>query len=191
MARNAGFRGAGLVTVVALALAESGGQSCARNPSGATGILQFMPATAAGVGLSDPTDAQASFQSAYRLSRQGTSWSDWQAYSNGAWLQYRDQVQALAGPGAQAASSQTRLGSVGDAISGAVGRTIGSARGAGQSLQAGAQVLVGVLLLAAAGGLFAYLLLTRTDVGRGAARVGRDTGRALADVAGAAVALVK
>ena len=34
MARNAGFQGAKLVTAVAIAMAESGGQSCARNASG-------------------------------------------------------------------------------------------------------------------------------------------------------------
>lgn len=190
MAGNAGFGGIGLVTVVALALAESGGQSCARNASGATGILQFMPATAAGVGLSDATDAQASFQAAYRLSRQGTSWSDWQAYTNGSWLQFRDQVQALAG-GAAGASSQTGLGSVGDAITGAVGRAVGSARGLGDSLQSGAQVLFGVLIIAAGAGVLGYLLLTRTDVGRGTLRVGRDTGHALSDVVSAALMLVK
>lgn len=191
MARNAGFKGAGLVTAVAVALAESGGQSCAHNPSGATGILQFMPATAAGVGLSDPTDAQASFQAAYRLSRQGSSWSDWQSYTNGSWLQYQGQVQALAGPGAPAAGSQTRFGSVGDAISGAVGRTIGSARGAGLGLESGGQVLVGVLVLAAGAGLLVYLLMTRTDVGRGAVRVGRDTAQAVTDVVKAAAVLLE
>ena len=50
-----------------MALVESNGNPSARNPSGASGLYQFVPKTAAAYGLSDPFDAQASANAAARL----------------------------------------------------------------------------------------------------------------------------
>jgi len=46
---------------------ESNGNPNARNPSGAAGMFQFMPATAKQYGLTDPMDATASADAAARL----------------------------------------------------------------------------------------------------------------------------
>lgn len=50
-----------------MAQVESSGDPGASNPSGAAGLYQFMPKTAAAYGLSDPYDPDASAQAAARL----------------------------------------------------------------------------------------------------------------------------
>ncbi len=50
-------------------MAESNFNPFARSPAGAQGIAQFMPATAAAVGLSDPFDAAAAIDAQAHLVR--------------------------------------------------------------------------------------------------------------------------
>jgi hypothetical protein len=173
MARQANFQGQGLVTIVAVSQAESGGDTCARNPSGATGILQFMPGTAAGYGL-DPTDPQASFDAAYKLSQQGTVFSAWSAYTQGSFQRFVGQVQAALSSAPGGASGPAGGNPVSDAITGALGAVRGSLAGTGQALQSSGQVLVGILVMAAGGAVLGYLLLTRTAAGRGVVRGVKD-----------------
>jgi len=49
--------------------AESGFNPFARSPAGAQGIAQFMPGTAAGIGLADPFDADAAIDAQGHLMR--------------------------------------------------------------------------------------------------------------------------
>jgi hypothetical protein len=182
MARQAGFTGLGLVTIVAISVAEAS-STCSRNPSGATGILQFMPGTASHYGLTDATDPQASFDAAYRLSQQGTVFSAWSTYTGGQYQQHVADVQRAAGQAATASSASSGGNPVSGAISGAVGTVRGSLASTGQAVQSGGQVLIGTLIMAAGGALLVYLLLTRTDAGRGIMRGARNA-------AGAAIAVV-
>lgn len=94
LAETAGFTGDAALTIAAIAMAESGGNPNALNQqSGATGILQFMPATWQGLvdqgqATGSPTDPLSAFQAAYALSKQGTNFSDWETFTNGAYQQY-------------------------------------------------------------------------------------------------------
>lgn len=95
LAEMAGFQGDAALTIAAIAMAESGGNPNAHNPSGATGILQFMPETWQGLvdqgrASGDPTDPMSAFQAAYELSKGGTDFSDWETFTNGMYQQYMD-----------------------------------------------------------------------------------------------------
>lgn len=95
LAEMSGFTGDAALTIAAIAMAESGGNPTAHNPSGATGILQFMPATWQGLvdqgqATGDPTDPLAAFEAAYALSKQGSDFSDWETFTTGAYQQYMD-----------------------------------------------------------------------------------------------------
>ncbi|MPV99815.1 transglycosylase SLT domain-containing protein [Bombella apis] len=74
----------------AVAMQESGGNANAVSSVGAQGLLQLMPATARGLGVTDPFDADQ-------------SWSAGQKYLSQLLLKYHDQMKALAaynwGPG--------------------------------------------------------------------------------------------
>jgi hypothetical protein len=52
-----------------VAVQESGGNPLAKNPSGASGLFQFMPSTASQYGLTNPFDAQASTFAAAALTK--------------------------------------------------------------------------------------------------------------------------
>lgn len=58
-----------ITTLTAIALAESGGRTNATSPSGAMGIFQFMPETAAGIGLRNPYDPTQAAAGALKLAR--------------------------------------------------------------------------------------------------------------------------
>jgi hypothetical protein len=79
MAYNAGFRGNDLETIVAIALRESGGNPTQVNPtSGATGVLQFLASTWAGYGgVGSPTNAQESFNIAFKAEQARGGFGDW------------------------------------------------------------------------------------------------------------------
>jgi murein DD-endopeptidase MepM/ murein hydrolase activator NlpD len=86
----AGARDPNQITILtAIAMAESGGNPAVPNAqgSGALGLFQFTPTTAALVGLADPTNAPASAAAALRLvSQQG--YGAWEAFTKGTYLRY-------------------------------------------------------------------------------------------------------
>ncbi len=84
-ARAAGFKGAGLLTIVAIAYAESGLSASAKNcnnPGGTCdrGILQFNSFYHSEVSDSCAYDPVCSFKQAYRVSNGGTSFTPWVSY---------------------------------------------------------------------------------------------------------------
>lgn len=97
-AQQAGFRGNALTTAIAIAMAESGGNTTAtnHNTNGTTDYglwqinsvhSQYSPALL----LNNPLyNAQA----AYTLSSNGSNWQPWTTYNTGAYRQYLPQAQA-------------------------------------------------------------------------------------------------
>lgn len=106
---GAGFNGRGLVTAIAVALAESNGNPSAHNTNGedSRGLWQINVAAHpqyASYNLYDPlTNAQV----AYAISSGGTSWTAWSTYLNGAYLGYWSQAQQLAGVSGSSAPPPT------------------------------------------------------------------------------------
>jgi len=106
----AGFRGSSLVTAVAIALAESGGNPAARGdvslqtskwgPS--VGLWQIRSLNGVrrtgdvrdAFALDDP---QFNARSAFNISSGGTNFSPWSMYTNGGYKKYLGQAQAAAG----------------------------------------------------------------------------------------------
>lgn len=85
LAANAGFSGGDLTKAVAVALAESGGNPNALNPSGASGLWQVMWKLH---GLSgNAFDPQTNANAAYQVFRQ-QGWNAWTTYTSGAYLVY-------------------------------------------------------------------------------------------------------
>lgn len=93
-ARNAGFSGNGLATVVALAWRESGFSPTAQNPQAvivngknyghATGIIQFLESTFNGVFPSGNIwDPQQQFNAAFKASNGGLNFGPWTSDQNG------------------------------------------------------------------------------------------------------------
>jgi hypothetical protein len=123
-AQRAGFSGAGLATIVAIAQAETAGtlDTMAYNPNdpngGSFGVLQingahFGEAWAGGVmSQAQADDPQIAFNYAYVLSQKGTNFNDWGTYNpkNGttpAYLQYMNKTRS---PVAAPVSSSTSSG---------------------------------------------------------------------------------
>ncbi len=102
-ARQAGFTGASQVIIVAIAIAESGLDSNAKNlkdPNGGSwGVLQINGAhfqsgtTTQQCALNPP----CAFQFAFGLSKQGRDFHDWGAYTNNSYAQFLPQVQSISG----------------------------------------------------------------------------------------------
>jgi len=118
---------------------ESGFNPQAKSPVGATGIAQFMPGTAAGMGI-DPTDPYASLDAAARMDAQnlqkyGGDWSKTlAAYNAGGgnvdkyggvppFSETQSYVQSILGAGAQTAKNVVQQGVQGaqQAVQGVVG----------------------------------------------------------------------
>lgn len=80
-AQGAGFRGRGLVRAVAVALAESGGKTNARNTNsdGTTdrGLLQFNSKWHPEVTDAEADNPAAAMAAAFRVSKHGEDWSQW------------------------------------------------------------------------------------------------------------------
>lgn len=201
MARQSGYSGVGQVEIVAHALVESGGCDRAYNAgSGAAGILQFLPSTAAGVGLANPYNAQASFDASFRLSG-GTNFADWTPYEPASDLQAALQrVRDASGsrPASAPASGLTAPGTglvagkamdpfgIGQAIADSTGHLGATLHGAGMGFQSAGQIAAGLVVAAAGVGLVAWLLLTRTPAGQEIVRAGKRTTEAALTVAAAA-----
>lgn len=82
-AANAGFAGGNLTTAVAVALAESGGNTDAHNPSGASGLWQVMWSLHGFSG--NPYDPQTNANAAFQVFQQ-QGWNAWTTHNSGAYL---------------------------------------------------------------------------------------------------------
>lgn len=90
LAYKAGFRGSALNTIVAIAMAESGGRTDARNTntdgSVDRGVLQFNSRWHPEV--KHPDNPALAFKNAYRVTNQGRDFSAWVTYNTGAYKKH-------------------------------------------------------------------------------------------------------
>lgn len=139
-ASAAGFRGQALDTVVAIALAESGGntQATNRNNPGGTvdrGVLQINSYWHSEVSDAQAFDPASAFKAAYRISNSGRDFTQWVTYQTGAYKQF------LANDSQSQSASSTQEGAA------VVTSASGSPGGAFRWLLAWGIVLVFVSLL--------------------------------------------
>lgn len=81
-AKQAGFTGTALQTIVAIAKAESGLDTSIVNSIGATGILQILLSAHPDVTPSQAKDPAFSFRYAFKLSGGGKNFCPWQSYDS-------------------------------------------------------------------------------------------------------------
>lgn len=112
-AQQAGFSGQSLQNIVAISLAESGGNTQAYNGSdpygGSYGVLQINGAhfQSGATTQACALDPQCSFNFAYQLSNGGQNLNPWGTYTSGAYKQFLNQVSSAIGSitGGQTSSS--------------------------------------------------------------------------------------
>lgn len=106
VARQGGFSGGGLVMAIAIALAESGGNTQAqgfnRDSSGRVssvdrGLWQINNFYHSEVSDNCAYDPNCAAGAAFRISAHGTNWQPWSTYMNGAYRQYLVRAQRAAG----------------------------------------------------------------------------------------------
>ena len=93
VAHDAGFTGSGLVTAVAVALAESGGQSAATNTVGNShgtdrGLWQINSYYHPEVSDAQAFAPQQCANAAFRISDGGRNWRPWSTFNNGSVIKY-------------------------------------------------------------------------------------------------------
>lgn len=118
IARGAGFRGARLVTSLAVAKAESGWRENAVNRSnsdGSTdrGLWQINSIH----GARSTFDPEGNARAAYAISSRGRNWRPWVAYSSGAYRQHLSAARSAA-LGSRGASGSRESASSGEATAG-------------------------------------------------------------------------
>lgn len=92
-----GFKADEVTTATAIALAESGGDTAAKNASGAVGLWQILPSANADIikkesKVGGPTNPIANARMAHDVyARQG--WSAWAAYTSGAYRKFMPQAK--------------------------------------------------------------------------------------------------
>jgi hypothetical protein len=104
LARGAGFSGDGLVTAVAVALAESSGYTKALlvnvNCTRDRGLWQINDYWHPEVTEQQAFDPVRNAKAAYDISGRGTDWDQWSTYESGAYKDYLpDAEQAVSNPG--------------------------------------------------------------------------------------------
>lgn len=101
-AAAAGFKGSAIDTIVAIILAESGGNPLAHNTNAGTGDNSYGLAQINMLGTLGPArrqqfgissndqlfDPATNLRAAYAVSGGGTSWTPWSVYKSGAYRQY-------------------------------------------------------------------------------------------------------
>ncbi len=97
LAQGANFTGDSLITATAVALAESSGRTDVVNSIGATGLWQILQPVHV---KANPTwskewlkNPQNNARAAYKISSSGTNWKPWEAYTNGAYRLFLDEVR--------------------------------------------------------------------------------------------------
>lgn len=101
-AYDAGFRGKAQVTIVAIAIAESGLRTNATNSAGNSagvdrGVLQINSYWHSEVSDACAFDAACAFRQGYRISSQGTNFHPWATYNEGKELPFIKEVQNAVG----------------------------------------------------------------------------------------------
>lgn len=105
VAQGVGFRGGALATIVAICLAESGGDPTAVSPTGDYGLAQINLAYHPDVTQQCAFDPQCNLEAAYRISGGGADFTPWATYTQGTYWHYHDQaVTAVAQLGAGGAA---------------------------------------------------------------------------------------
>lgn len=95
-AQKAGFSGDQLVTAVAVALAESGGNPQAVGDQGTSyGLWQIHLPAHPGITAAQAQDPTQGAAAAFAISKGGTNWSPWSTYTNGAYTSYLDRARQL------------------------------------------------------------------------------------------------
>lgn len=107
-ARAAGFNGNGLDVIVAIAEAESGFVTNARNSVGNSagidrGILQINSYYHAEVSDAECDDPAAAFRHGYRIASRGTNFTPWSTYTNGAYRRFLQNTETPRSFGPEAA----------------------------------------------------------------------------------------
>lgn len=113
-AKQAGFTGSDMITIVAISLAESSGNTCSWNPNdpngGSFGVLQINGAHfhSGATSQSCALDPQCSFTYGHSLfTSQG--FKPWGTFTNGSYLQYMGQVSSSS-PSPVVPTSSSNLG---------------------------------------------------------------------------------
>ena len=158
--------------MAAVALAESGGNPNARNPSsGACGLWQIHPPEA---GCTDP---QQNAQMAVRkYGSQGLG--AWEAYTNGSYQKFLPAGATASSGSSSGGGPLTTAGTglmqgqpvdrwgIAQGIADAAGYTGGAARSVGQSALDTGTLVAGLVVILGGLALVSWLFLTRTDAGR-------------------------
>lgn len=151
LATAAGFRGDAVATMVAIVLAESGGNARAHNTNAGTGdnsyglaqinmLGNLGPARRAQLGISSNDqlfDPATNLRAAYALSGGGTNFGPWSTYKSGAYKSFLGGAQGAKG-GWDPPGDWTTIpgvpfpvpdvgGGAGDAIGGAIANAFGAA----------------------------------------------------------------
>lgn len=103
-----GFRGEALATMVAIILAESGGDPLAYNVTGNdppgsidVGLVMINLYWHPNVTRAQAEDPDFAVGYAWELSQQGAYWGHWAAYNAGTYLAFMDRARAVCGPTAE------------------------------------------------------------------------------------------
>lgn len=101
VAKQAGFSGDGLVTAIAIAIAESHGDPKITNTAGNSagtdrGLWQINSFYHPEVSDAQAFDPQGNANAAYQISSQGRDWTPWATYNNGAYQANLSRAQAAA-----------------------------------------------------------------------------------------------
>lgn len=98
VAASAGFNKSKdmLSTAVAVALAESSGRTQAVSPTGCCHGLWQINVNVHPYTKTQMQNAQQNAAAAYSISKQGTDWKPWSAYTNGSYLLYKPTANAAA-----------------------------------------------------------------------------------------------
>lgn len=122
IALNAGFAVTDLELAVAICLAESGGETDVVTKSNieySVGLWQINLYAHPEVTETDMKNPQLNANYTYKLSKHGTDWSPWSAYTNGRYKQFLG-VGSTRNPGAGTPTKND----VGDAVGDAVGKAV-------------------------------------------------------------------
>ncbi len=103
-AKSVGLSGQALIMAVAIALAESGGNTASHNPGNGTtdiedsyGLWQINILAHPEYSPSRLYDASYNAQAMFSISSSGTNWTAWGTYTSGRYLAYMAQAQQAVG----------------------------------------------------------------------------------------------